>query len=539
MPDQPRLPASWLLALALLAVAVYLPGLGNGFAYDAVMLVQEDARIHTLERPWRLLASSYWPFGEQTLALYRPLVTLSFALDWAVFGGAAWGFHLTNALLHGLATALAFALLSGFVPVAAAAAGAALFAVHPVHVEAVAGIVGRSDILATALGFAALLLWTRLPSRARAARFGVPALFFLALGAKESAIMLPALLLLADAASGRAVRGRLREWLAERAIPLGGMLLLACVYLAARVAVLGGMTPESLNPVMAALPPGSARVRSALQIWPEILRLFVFPRRLLSDYGPRVLLPADGWNPRAVAGLALLVGAVCGGAYAMLRGRTRVALALLWTPVALFPVSNLAVPIGVLLAERTLYAATFALALGVALAVEAAGGSRHRLARALFACGAVCAVLAGRTVVRLPSWESTDRVFQTLMHDRPDSYRAHWHFARMAWRDGDHAAALGYYRSTLDLWPHALPVYLEAGMFATETGMERAARYFAERGLERFPEDPVLLRRLAVSALNLADTAAARVAMARGLAVVPTDPLLLMMRREIGAPPGR
>lgn len=524
------------LALAALAVLVYLPALRNGFAYDAVMLVQEDARIHTLERPLRLLASSYWPFGEETLALYRPLVTLSFAVDWALHDGAPWGFHLTNALLHGAASALVFVLLAGMVSRSAALAGAALFAVHPVHVEAVAGIVGRADILAAGFTFAALLAWRRLPPQGWALRLGIPLLFLLALGAKEGAVMMPALLVLSDAADGRLGRGKGAGWLRERTLPLAGMALAAALYLAVRVAVLGGVAPESLNPVMAALPPGASRVRSALQIWPEILRLLVFPRTLLSDYGPRILMPAEAWTPRAAAGLGLVAGALLGGGYALARGWGRAALALLWVPVALVPVSNLLVPIGVLLAERTLYVAVFALSLAVALTVDA---SRARRGWALAICVAVGALFVGRGLVRIPSWDSTDEVFRTLLRDRPDSYRAQWHHARTAWRDGDLEGALARYRTTLELWPHALPVYLEAGMFATETGQEGAARAFAEAGLRRFPEEGILLRRLAVASLNLGDTAAARDALARGLRAEPDDPLLTMMREALGgaAPP--
>jgi tetratricopeptide (TPR) repeat protein len=521
-------------AIALLAVALYLPGLRNGFAYDAVMLVQEDARVHTLARPASLLASPYWPMGEETLALYRPLVTLSFAADWALWGGRPWGFHLTDALAHAGASVLVFLLLAGLASTPAALAGAALFAAHPVHTEAVSSIVGRADVLATAFTLASLLAWRRLPPRSAALAFVAPALFFLALGAKESAIMLPALLVLLDAAEDRLGRGRAKGWLRERALPLAGLAAVALGYLAARVAVLGGMAPESVNPIAAAIAPGATRLRSVLQVWPEIARLLVFPRVLLADYGPRVIVPATSWTTGAVGGALILIGALGGGARALLRGRGRAGLALLWAPVALLPVSNLIVPIGVLLAERTLYVAVFALALGVAVAVDSLRAHPWRLRAALAACAVVCVLFGARTVVRLPAWESTDVVFRTLLRDRPDSYRATWHHARMAWRDGDIPGARDWYRHTLELWPYALPVYLEAGMFATETGQEREARAFAERGLEQWPEEPLLLRRLAVACLNLADTAAARDAMRRGLEVAPDDPLLLMMRDEIG-----
>jgi hypothetical protein len=125
--------------------------------------------------------------------------------------------------------------------------------------------------------FAALLLWQRLPPRSRAVLIALPVLFLLALGSKESAVMLPALLILFDAAGGRLRRDRWREWLRERIAPLSALALVLVGYVLVRVAVLGVFAPASLNPIMAADPAQATRLRSALQIWPEIARLLTVP----------------------------------------------------------------------------------------------------------------------------------------------------------------------------------------------------------------------------------------------------------------------
>lgn len=534
-PEGTRVKVLGALFVAVLAFVLYMPGFGNGYAYDAEAAVQHDERIHTLERPGRLLRASYWSFDEERLALYRPFVTLSFAVDWAILGGKPRGFHQTNALAHALVSSLVFLLLAGFSSLPAALAGGALFAAHPVHVEAVANIVGRADIFSAGFIFAAMMAWSRLAPRGAAVVITVPLLFLLALGSKESAVMLPPLLVLLDAASGRLRPSNVKGWLQDRTVSLVALALVAVVYVAVRQAVLGTMAPESVNPVMAAAPPGLPRVLTALQIWPEILRLLVFPWTLLADYNPRILVPAEGLTPRALGGLVILAGSVAAGVVALLRGRGRLGLALLWAPVALFPVSNLVVPIGVLLAERTLYVAVFPAVLGVAAALDWAGGKGPRTLHGSLALAAlVCTLFAARTLLRLPVWESTDQVFRTLARDRPDSYRAQWHFARMAWRDRELEAAAAYYRATMDLWPKEPPVYFEAGMFASEEGMEAEALYYAERALEQWPANPVFLRRLAVASLNLGDTAAARSAAERGLRAVPDDPLFLAMWAVVG-----
>jgi predicted Zn-dependent protease len=173
----------------------------------------------------------------------------------------------------------------------------------------------------------------------------------------------------------------------------------------------------------------------------------------------------------------------------------------------------------------------------VAAGIDALGDHR-RIRRAALATCAVVGVLYGfRSVARLPSWSSTDAVFHTLLRDRPDSYRAQWQHGRMAAQTGDIANALEHYEASLAIWPYTRPVYIEAGVIATESGHQLAARSFAERALEHFPEDPVFLRRLAVAAIGLNDTAAARSAVKRGLRVAPTDPLLNMMQAAFGSAP--
>ena len=85
----------WLgaILIALFAIVLYIPGFSNGFVYDAQVAVEQDTRIHTLAHPLQLLTSSYWAFDQERLALYRPLVTLSYAIDWAVHGGNPSGFR--------------------------------------------------------------------------------------------------------------------------------------------------------------------------------------------------------------------------------------------------------------------------------------------------------------------------------------------------------------------------------------------------------------------------------------------------------------
>ena len=167
MNDQRELSIGYgVVATAVAALLVYVLALRNGFAFDDVVLIPNDARV-TGAQIGALLTKSYW--SDSGLGLYRPLTSLTFALDWlAGSGGTAW-FHFTNMLWHALASMAAFLLLARWFRPAAALAGSLMFALHPVHVEAVANIVGRSELIAATFFFAACLVWTTrdLPRNAR------------------------------------------------------------------------------------------------------------------------------------------------------------------------------------------------------------------------------------------------------------------------------------------------------------------------------------------------------------------------------------
>lgn len=515
----------------LLGLSLFLTALRNGFAYDDVAIVSADERIHSLANLRQILFAGYWP--EQGHGLYRPLTTLSFALDWSLAPGASAWFHFSNALMHGVASALVVLLLARLFAPAAALAGGLLFAVHPVHVEAVANVVGRADVLAAVFTLGAALLWvseSRLLAWSLVRTAGAAVLFALALLSKESAVMLPALLVLLDIARRSSEPSERGEYLRRNAAAFLALGVVVAVYLAVRGSVLGGMAPSRLDPAVEMTPGGVARVFTALQAWPHYFRLAFFPATLLADYGPRVVVPAEGITTRVLFGFILMAGCIAGGVLAIWRGYGRAALGLLWFPVAILPVSNLIVPIGVLVAERTLYLPSLAVSIGVAGAVTVFYSARAQVRRLGYAAtGLVLTLLAARTLARIPEWESTDRVMQTLLRDRPDAFRGHWHLARTARVRGDTAAALQAYAEAMQIWPYRHRLAMEALTYAMESGHGQLASQFGHFAVMTWPADIGAHRLFAAVALDLGDTATAKRVVRAGLKLDAADPLLRRM----------
>jgi hypothetical protein len=146
------------LGVALAAILPFAGTLGHGFALDDAPEVVRNAHIRSLDRIPDMFAGGAWEGANQEASIYRPLTTVTYALDHAVGGLSPAGFHATNVAVHALVSLLVLALaLRLRLPLAAAAAGAVLFAIHPVHVEVVANVAGRKDSLATAFVILAVL----------------------------------------------------------------------------------------------------------------------------------------------------------------------------------------------------------------------------------------------------------------------------------------------------------------------------------------------------------------------------------------------
>jgi lysylphosphatidylglycerol synthetase-like protein (DUF2156 family) len=196
------------LVCALAAFLAYVTVLHGPYLYDDIIYVRDNPALQSLSNVPKLWVSSYFPDLPET-ALFRPLTATTYAIDIAVAGVSPFAAHVSNGIWHALATALLVLLVfrlhrSDFVadgqqkfsPLAWAALGAGLiFAVHPVHTEAVSGIVGRAEVLAAVFCFAATLSWLKYrQSQDRRYSLLTALCYFLALSSKESAAPLPAVL---------------------------------------------------------------------------------------------------------------------------------------------------------------------------------------------------------------------------------------------------------------------------------------------------------------------------------------------------------
>lgn len=490
-----RLP-TWLAPVTLVCIAILVaaPGLWNGFAGDDVYIIAQSAQVRTLSPPWEYFALSYWPpeFGG---SLYRPLAVLGFALQWKVGGGSPAVFHAVNLLGYAVTVALVWALARQLLVAGAAWLVTAFFAVHPVHVEAVANSVGQSEMLVTALHVAAVA-WYVAARRAgglpRGALAGIATLYLLSCFTKENGLVLPGLLLLAEftlVPATEPLPARLR-----RLAPLFGVLLLVGAgYLATRSAVVGGIVGEYPHPAIRDVSYGS-RVLTMLGVVPQWWRLLLVPWHLQADYMPLELDRATGVGPAQVLGLLVLAG----WGWAAWRARRRcpvTTFGLGWVAVAILPVSNLLVPTGILLAERTLFLASVGACLAVggtapwiADLVIAAPRRERMVAGAML--GAVLLLWAGRSMARARVWRNDQVLVHQTVLDAPLSYRAHAVRGRILFEEGNPALGEQEYQTAIRLYPHDPNVFAGLARHYREAGHCAPAIQLFRRALELAPHMP-------------------------------------------------
>lgn len=412
-----------LLLVFVAAVALYLPTVRYGFVQDDRAVIVSNPAAHSIGAALAAFKNPYWP-RETGAGLYRPATILSYAVDWTVFGGRPAWFHLMNALWHGLAAMLFVAIVARWLPVMAAVAAGLVFAWHPVHVEAVASVVGRAELL-TAVGILGAVL------AARHGRWIVAvACAALAMLSKEHGVIVGVVILLdkwLQASDDRPYPAAF--WIALGLVSLG--------FLAAWFVV--GWAGENDEAAIFYQTSTWGRLAIALPAALRAAALLFWPLSLSSDYSPQVLINRTGFSLAALLGLCVIV-AVPAAVLWCRRRAPAVAFAAGLATLSCLATANIFFASGVVLAERNLY---LAVALPATLIGVAAlsFSTRRELRPTVVALGLLVAACGGRSIVRLPAWRDNRSQLLTLLRDHPESYRAHGSAAAVLAGIGDTAGA--------------------------------------------------------------------------------------------------
>jgi Tfp pilus assembly protein PilF len=472
--------AGWIVLGLLLATAVaYEPVRHNGFiSFDDGVYLTENPHVRR-----GLDAEAFaWAFQAGYAGNWHPLTWLSHMADVALWGLDPVPHHLTNVALHAASAVMLFLLLRVLTRRDGASAFvAAVFAVHPLHVESVAWAAERKDVLSALLGLVSLWAWVRWRLGGRRAYYGLSlAAFAAGLTAKPMLVSVPVLLVLLEllpvlpghVRRGGAPRERL-AWLASRLLP-HGVLALASAWVTVYAQSAGGAVTG-----VATLPVG-ARLANAVTSCATYLGLAVAPRDLAIVYP----YPIGGVPAGKLVVSLVVVGAVSAWAWWRRRTQSWVAFGWLWYLVTLLPVVGI-VQIGQqAMADRYTYLPL----IGVSIAAGMELSDRLDRRRVLLLVLALMLVWIGLTRRQVALWKDDLTLFGHAVRVTERNYIARDRLGNALADAGRHEQAVAEYEAAIAIRPGFADPYNNLGLSLEALGRpeEAVARY--DQAIARDPE---------------------------------------------------
>jgi tetratricopeptide (TPR) repeat protein len=441
------------LAACTLGFALYGSALPHPFHYDDRHSILYNPHIRSLAKIPSFFADLHTFSSDSRGAMFRPLVLVSYALNYAAGGQDPRGYRLANLLLHLSCAALLFAWLRQALDRRAAWVGGLVFLAHPTHGELVNYLSSRSDLMVSCWYLGGVLL----AARSRWAGAGLA--YAGGLLSKEVAITLP----LAAAAQQGWSRVRLawRPYLALGLIGLGYLALIS----------LNRFLPGSL----AKAPRGwGAQALTQLKAYVYYAWLFAMPARLSVEHQFFVSSGLDA----PVVFAALLLGSLCWLAW---RGRRHLAAqGWAWFLLTLAPASL--VPLNILVSERRMYLASAGLCLALAWLWQ-------RLPRGLGLVAPLLVVLlAALSGRRNPVWASEVSLWEDAVAKGPQMYRARANLALAYKHQGREEEALRQMRQVLELRPDYADAWGELGNLLADRGEVQGAVEAYTQALRHNPQ---------------------------------------------------
>jgi hypothetical protein len=498
------------LASAALALALYAITLGGTYIYDDIFIVTEDERLHDVSRWDEYWTTDYFYGGIDKL--YRPLVSMSYAAQWWLHGDRPWAFHAVNWVLHAVVSALVGELARRLAGLRVAYAAGLLFAAHPVHVEAVANVVGRAELMCATGILGALVLAARTPLTPRRAA-GIFVCFIVALLSKEQGMLLPLLLLIL------AVVNRLRADptpspdISQTPTPQQRRQLLLWLVFALCATLAGYIVFResnlrftwdrnkldwAMNPLVRSR--GADQWLMPLGLLGRYTVLLVAPVNLSIDYGGDVIGSVARWNdPYLWLGAASLVVWVALFAVSVARRAWAAVFCLLATAAMYGVVANFTTLIGTIFAERLMYlpSAFFVILLGM-------GAARLPRRAATVVLVALVTIWSVRTFAYTQRWNDRLAFYEMSLREQPDSAQLYLLLSAELRVLGELERAEEVIAEARRRWPEYWLVLNYSALVAFDRGDLESADFYARRSATLEPN----LQALAIGQMVYAARAA-------------------------------
>ena len=464
--------------LVICCIAVYGRTLTHDFIlYDDPLYVTQNPDVQA-GLSW---AGIGWAFTTDRAMYMHPLTWLSHMLDCSVYGLHPWGHHLTNLVLHALGTVLLFLALARMTGrLWPSALAAALFAVHPLHVESVAWIAERKDVLSMvfwAAGLGAYAGYCQRPGWRRYAAVAI--LFLLGFLSKPMVVTFPFVLLLLDWwPMGRIDRTASLPAMARQCARLALEKTPLFLMSAAMSVITLIMQVRGSNLAFMSEVSFPERCANALVVYALYLVKTVCPTGLAVYYAHPITRPA--WQ---IAGAALVLFAVTMLSLREFRRRPHLIVGWLWYLGTLVPVIELVQAGTFSHADRYTYIPLIGVFIMVAWSLDELRGSARVPAAAM--TGAAVALVAALTVagsVQAGHWKNSETLFHHALEVTPENTFTRYNYGAGLYANGRRKEAVEQFERALRLDPqnvlaveHMAAFFQDQGQYAAAAAKHREA----------------------------------------------------------------
>ncbi|XP_076355014.1 protein O-mannosyl-transferase Tmtc3-like [Tachypleus tridentatus] len=479
------------LAVAATALTVYSSSLGGNLVFDDIAAIQENRDVRPSSPFINLFLDDFWGMPlhkEQSHKSYRPFTVFTFRLNYAVHGLQPFGYHVINVLLHALVCVLYYRLCLLFLPRFVSSVAAILFSVHPIHTEAVAGVVGRAELLSAVFFLSALSHYVR--HRQRHAYVGwrccaeTAALAVCGTLCKEQCLTVLVVCSFYDLFSLKVSclthiwqcvllgRGVGSLWIRKVLARIGFLGLIALLTIAIRFRLMGPHLPQFNrfdNPASVSPFPTRQLTFSyliSLNAW-----LLLFPCDLCCDWTmgtiPLVTSVEDLRNVSTLCFGVILLLLLRSSWLSEESHRVPLLMALSLSVVPFLPASNLMYHVGFVIAERILYLPSMGFCILIAIGWAHLWRDRRLRGSAVVGLALLVTIHGMKTVVRNREWESDETLFSSGLRVNQKNAKLYNNLGKVLEEQSQYEEALKYFQQAIRIQPDDIRGYLNSGRLFT------------------------------------------------------------------------
>jgi hypothetical protein len=489
--------------IPLVAILVYIPVFQAGFTLDDIPIIEENAYIKSTDSIPAIWKTHYWAgkIDANDKGLYRPLTLTSYNIQYAMTGEKTSPFHIVNIFLHALVCFVLMKLVHLlFNDYRLVLVAGLWFAIHPLHTEAVAGIVGRAELLSSLFILTSMICYHHWNQKGKVHWLLLLLLStFAAITSKEHGFLIAPILILQEMyhyfTSKKYDWGEKRKWIA-----LGSVMLITLGLWIYRSTITGPPVPHEQWLVVNS----ADRMATAIKTTGDYVVMHIWPMTLSADYWTDEVPIIGFGNANALMALVLVLGILFLSWF--LRNKIPVASwGILFFFLTLLPVSNLLFAAGFLKAERILYIPSIGfIVMMSALVVRLMDLAKWKTV-ALVVVGLWSVFFTWRTWTRVRDWENNYTLALATLKTSPNSPRFNNMMGLELRAQKRGKEALTYFEKAVQANPNHVSALVNLGMEYSGANRSAEAVPILEKAVQIDPNTAMAYVNLMAVYRNLGD----------------------------------